>query len=539
VPLSADSDVVFRLPPVRAALAQMEDADAVRRCLARDASLWSADAGIQAAIAHRFGWLDAAGGDPAWSAEMAALVHDVRAAELSHVVLAGMGGSSLAPEVFARVFRGLTAGATLTVLDSTHPGAVAAALDEADLAHTLVVIASKSGSTEETACFASRAAALVPSSSHLIAITDPGSQLDEQASAGGWRAVLRNPPDIGGRFSALSLFGMAPAALLGVDVSAVWAHAADLLRACGPDEQIGRNPAAQLAAFMAGFAQAGRDKLTLLLPHALAPLGDWIEQLVAESTGKQGVGIVPIVGEPPGPAEQYGADRAFVAYRVGDDGPEGAQALADAGQPVLFLDLPDVVHLGAEFLRWELATALAGFVLGVNPFDEPNVTESKHITVQILDELRGGGALPPPEHEDVGELLATLRPGDYLSIQAYLPPSVDTVAAIDRVRAELRERGLTSTFGWGPRFLHSTGQLHKGGPDTVAVLQMVDSGLWEEPAPLPIPDRPYDFGTLVRAQAVGDLRALRAHHRRVAQVGVDGAAAVERLVEALLHRLVH
>lgn len=541
--MSIDHDVVFRLPPVRAALAEIEDAGAVRRCFAKDASLWSTDAGVQAAIANRLGWLDAAGGDPAWSADLAALVHDARSTGLSHVVLAGMGGSSLAPEVFSLVFRGLAAGCTLTVLDSTHPAVVAAALDEADLGHTLVVVASKSGSTEETACFASRAAALVPSPSHLVAITDPGSQLDEQATAGGWRAVLRNPADIGGRFSALSLFGMAPAALVGVDVHTVWAHATDLLRACGPDVDDAVNPAAQLGAFMAGFARAGRDKLTLLLPRALMPLGDWVEQLVAESTGKQGVGVVPIVGEPPGPAEHYGADRTFVAYRLGDEEPDGAQALADAGQPVLFIDLPDVLHLGAEFLRWELATALAGFVLGVNPFDEPNVTESKRITVEILDELHSGGVLPPPEHEDVGELLATLRPGDYFSIQAYLPPSVDTVAAFDRVRAALRERGWASTFGWGPRFLHSTGQLHKGGPDTAVVLQVVDSGLWEEPAPpltpLAIPGRPYDFGTLVRAQAVGDLRALRAHGRRVAQVGADGADAVERLVEALLHRLVH
>ena len=537
--MSVDDEVVFRLPPVRAALADIENAEVVRRCFAKDASLWSGDAGEQAAIGNRLGWLDAAGGDPAWSAQLAGLVHDVRAAGLSHVVLAGMGGSSLAAEVCSLVFRGLVTGATLTVLDSTHPDAVRAALGEGELDATLVVVASKSGSTEETACFANRAAAVVPSPSHLVAITDAGSQLDEQATAQAWRAVLRNPADIGGRFSALSLFGMVPAALLGIDVQGLWEHAAAMRRACGPDVDVARNPATRLAAFMAGFARAGRDKLTLLLPHAIAPLGDWIEQLVAESTGKHGHGIVPVVGEPAGPPEQYGADRAFVAYRLGDEEPEGARALAEAGQPVLFVDLPDVAHIGAEFLRWELATALAGVVLGVNPFDEPNVTESKRITAQILEELRAGGTLPTPEHPDVGDLLVTLGPDDYLSIQAYLPPHTDTMAAFDRVRASLRERGLTSTFGWGPRFLHSTGQLHKGGPNTVVVLQVVDSALWEDAATLPIPGRPYDFGTLVRAQAVGDLRALVAHDRRVAQVGVDGTDAVERLVEALLHRLVH
>lgn len=533
----AELDVVLRLEPVREALGELERRDAPRRLLERDTALWSDDPTVRARIADRLGWLDAVEGREDWRQALAGLARDAAADGLGHVVLAGMGGSSLAPEVFSLLYRGHTRGATLTVLDSTHPDVVRAALDDGDLDHTLVIVASKSGSTEETACFASRASSLVPSPDRLFAITDPGSALAKQAEMEGWRGALHNPSDIGGRFSALSLFGMAPAALIGVDVDAVWATAAALRDLCGPPTPIEDDPGAQLAAYIAGMARHGRDKLTLLAPPPLSPLGDWIEQLVAESTGKQGVGVVPIVGEPVGRPDAYGDDRAFVAYRFGDEEAAGAAELADAGHPVLVLHMPSRDHLGAEFLRWELATALAGALLGVNPFDEPNVTEAKEQTKAILAEVVGGGSLPVPEHGVVPELLRDLRPGDYLAIQAYLAPDVHTVNAFTRVRAALRDRGLSSTFGWGPRFLHSTGQLHKGGGDNVAVLQVVDQRLWDDPAPLPVPDRPYDFGTLVRAQAVGDLRALRAHGRRVAQVGVDGADAVERLVEAALHAL--
>ena len=538
VQVVAELDVVLRLEPVREAVAELDETRAVGRLLSRDTSLWSDDGTVQATIADRLGWLDVAGGRDDWRRRLVTLAGEAAADGVSHVVLAGMGGSSLAPEVFSLVFRGHTRGGALTVLDSTHPQAVREALDDSDLERTLVIVASKSGGTEETACFASRAAALVPSPAHLLAITDPGSALAQQAEAAGWRGVLTNPPDIGGRFSALSLFGMTPAAMLGIDLDAVWGAAAQLLAACGPDVAAAQNPAAQLAAYMAGFARHGRDKLTLLFPPDIAPLGDWIEQLVAESTGKHGAGVVPIVGEPVGSPASYGDDRAFVAYRFGFAEPEGARELADAGHPVLFLDMPSREHLGAEFLRWELATALAGALLGVNPFDEPNVTEAKDQTKAILAEVVAGGELPTPEHGDVRDLVDQLRDGDYLAVHAYLVPRTETMAAFARVRVAARDlRGLSTTFGWGPRFLHSTGQLHKGGADNVVVLQVVDASLWDDQEPVAIPDRPYDFGTLIRAQAVGDLRALRRHGRRVAQVGVDGPDAVERLVEALVHAL--
>ncbi|HVM00885.1 MAG TPA: hypothetical protein VM324_16465 [Egibacteraceae bacterium] len=523
-----DTAVLMRLEPIRQALRELGELDAVSRLFHRDPAVWSMSPGVQQDIMERLGWLDVVGGHPEWRERLPVFARAVRADGLARVVLAGMGGSSLAPEVFSRTFAGEAAASQLTVLDSTHPEAIAAALDDSDLTNTLVVVSSKSGTTEETRAVAAHAAALVPGPAHLAAITDPGSDLDAQARGEGWRAVWNNRPDIGGRYSALSLFGMLPAALVGVDIDAVWESGGAMARRCGPGVALEDNPAAQLAAFMGGLARRGRDKLTLLLPDPVASLGDWVEQLVAESTGKNGVGIVPVVGEPPGGPEVYGEDRAFVAYRLGGVGPD-TTALADAGQPVLTLDLDERTALGGAFVQWEIATALAGAVLGVNPFDEPNVTESKTNTRMVLAEY-AGGRLPEPERGDVAALLDTLKPGDYLALQAYLPARADYGAALARLRGIVRDRRrVATTVGWGPRFLHSTGQLHKGGPATVVALQIVDA----PPAGPAIPGRDYDFATLVRAQALGDLRSLRDHGRRVTQHAVTGPAELERLVEDL------
>jgi transaldolase/glucose-6-phosphate isomerase len=510
-------------PVVRAALDRLRENDAVARLHARDAALFA----HPDVAANRLGWLDVATPPEGWPQRLATFAEEVARDGLDRIVLCGMGGSSLAPEVFAKVFAGGGRGASLHVLDSTHPVAVTRVLDDNDLSRTLVIVSSKSGTTEETRAFGAHAAALLDDPQRLVAITDPGSALAEQAQAEGWRESFLNPADIGGRYSALSFVGMVPAVLAGVDVEAVWARAAAMRAACETADP-GDNPGAQLAAFAAGHAGAGRDKLTLLAPTALTPLGDWVEQLVAESTGKQGVGIVPVVGEPIGPAEVYGRDRAFVALRLGGERLLGVDELAAAGHPVLELALDDRADLGAEFVRWEVATALAGVLLGVDPFDEPNVTESKENTLAVLGDV---GALPEPEHGDVAGLLGSLHPGDYLSIQAYLPPDDAHAAPLQRLRGVARDRlRVATTFGWGPRFLHSTGQLHKGGPNTVVALQVVDAPTGG-PA---IPGRPYDFATLVRAQALGDLRSLRAHDRRVTQVGVDGLADLEAVVEAVV-----
>jgi glucose-6-phosphate isomerase len=507
------------LEPVATALDELERCDAARRLRDRDASLFSGDPSVQAAIADRLGWLDVVTPQPGWTDQLRDLVAGVRAAGLRRVVLAGMGGSSLAPEVFARVFRG-TDGLELEILDSTHPDAVTAVLDDTDLTGTLVVVASKSGTTEETRAFGAHAARLVPDASHLMAITDPGSALAEQAVADGWRAVLSNPADIGGRFSALSLFGMAPAALAGVDIAAVWQAAGAMNRRTSGAGELREDPAAVLGAFMGGLARTGRDKLTVVAADELAALGDWIEQLVAESTGKDGVGVVPVAGEPVGEPGAYGDDRAFVELRLAGVPVDGASAMADAGHPVLTLDLPDRAALGAAYLQWELATSYAAVLLGVNPFDEPNVTESKEATKAVLALAAETGTLPAGGTDDVAALLAGVGDGDYVSFQVYLPVSRDHQAVLARARTLVRDRlRVATTVGFGPRFLHSTGQLHKGGPDSVVALQVTDA-----PHGGPgIPGRPYDFATLVRAQAAGDLATLRNHGRRVAAVTVDAA----------------
>lgn len=531
------TDAYARFEPVRQALDDLTANEAVRRLFERDASLWSDDADVQAAISERLGWLDVAGGRPQWRQQLSAFAADVRDDGIDQIVLAGMGGSSLAPEVFGTVFNDASR-TRLTVLDSTHPRTVAERLPENGLDSTLVVVSSKSGTTAETRAFALRAERLVPSTRHLVAITDPGSNLAQEATARAWRAVFDNPADIGGRYSALSLFGMVPAALIGVDIDAIWRSGAAMATACAPPHGGVDNPALALAAFMGGLARAGRDKLTLLTSPTLASFADWIEQLVAESTGKQGTGIVPVVREPLGPPEVYGDDRAFVVIEHVQDPVPGVEPLEAAGLPVLRIRLDDRHALGGEFVRWEAATALAGALLGIDPFDQPNVAESKQNTDDVLAEVAGGTELPEPEHGDLRRLLETVRPGDYVSIHSYLPPDAKVAGGLAEVRLIIRDNlRVATTSGWGPRFLHSTGQLHKGGPNSVVVVQLVDMPSQNDDQE--IPARDYTFGTLVRAQAIGDLRSLRAHDRRVIQRRVDGPTDIVRLIgdlTAVLHK---
>ncbi len=519
-------DLYARFDAMRVALDELVAANAARRLWDRDATLWSDDPDVQAAVADRLGWMDAAGGKPGWSQRLRDFAEGVRADGIDRVVLAGMGGSSLAPEVFATVF-GDQRGAELVVLDSTHPQAVREILPEDGLDRSLVIVSSKSGSTAETSAFARRAERLVPTTRHLAAITDPDSDLAEEAVARNWREVFLNPPDIGGRYSALSLFGMVPAALIGIDVDAVWRSGARMLTTCGPTNRGIDNPAIALGAFMGGFAREGRDKLTVLTSPVLASFGDWLEQLVAESTGKMGIGIVPVVGEPIAAPAVYGDDRAFVVIDHASDPVSGVDELTAAGLPVLRIALDDRHDLGGEFVRWEAATALAGALLGIDPFDQPNVAESKRNTDDVLAEIADGAPLPDPEEGDVEALLDSVQAGDYISIQAYLAPDDKIADGFTELRMYLRDNlRVATTAGWGPRFLHSTGQLHKGGPGTAVVLQLVDVPDEE----LPIPGLDYGFGTLIRAQALGDLRSLRAHDRRVVQRRIDGPEDIVRLI---------
>ena len=488
------------------ALGELADADAVARTWARDHTLWRDD---PTEIADRLGWLSVAP-EIASRLEDTTAVCAALAAEVDHVLLAGMGGSSLFPAVVAA--DGAPAGApALHVLDTTDPGAIARLAADLPAERTLHVAASKSGSTLETRSHLAWAWARHPDPARFAVITDPGSDLATLAAERGFAATFENPPDIGGRYSALSLFGVVPALLAGADVDGLLTSAAAMSDRLRGSEAA--NPAARLAATIAAGVRAGRDKLTIVVPAAQATFGLWLEQLIAESTGKDGTGVVPVVGEPVGPPEVYGDDRNFVA--LGDDTePEALAALAAAGHPVTVLPHDGTFPgLGGQVLLWELATALVGRLLDIQPFDQPDVAAAKAATARVLED-----GPPPLEETPLEDVLAKVSPGDYLAIQAFVDPDGDSVAGIERARVALRDRlRVATTVGLGPRFLHSTGQLHKGGPDTGVFVQVVG----DDPQDVPIPDAGYGFSTLKRAQADGDLLTLQERGRPVGRVRLE------------------
>ena len=477
--------------PVRKRLEGLRNAEVPQRIWALDHKIWRPD---PTEIADRLGWL----GLPEKMREHLGHLRDFAesCAKFERIVLLGMGGSSLAPEVLAMMF----GGKALTVLDTTHPEAVLAVEKEGDLRTTLFIVASKSGGTVETLSHFAYFFDKVRDASQFVAITDPGTPLEALARSKGFRRVFLNPADIGGRYSALSFFGLVPAALIGADLDTLVDSAEEMACASAGCVPSTGNPGLQLGALMGEAAKAGRDKLTLILPNEMAALGPWLEQLIAESTGKESKGIVPVEGETPGPPEAYGSDRLFVSLGV-----------ETALEPSVVLPLEGVAKLGAEFFRWEFATAVAGHVLGIHPFDQPNVQEAKDATRRLLEEE----AISREPYDDLGALLERVRPGDYLAIQAYLPRTPENSTRIQASRMRLRDHlRVATTIGFGPRFLHSTGQLHKGGPPTGVFIQVVD----EPSVDLPIPGKPYTFRRLLDAQSTGDLQALRARGRRVARV---------------------
>jgi transaldolase / glucose-6-phosphate isomerase len=401
------------------------------------------------------------------------------------------------------------------VLDSSHPAAVARIADTVPLDRTLFCFASKSGGTLETQSHLDYFSTRVAKPSQLVAVTDAGSALDSRAREHGFRAVFNANPDIGGRYSALSHFGMLPAALLGLDVAAILRGAVQMVERCANAKQSDAAPATSLAAAAGAGVTTGRDKLTI---GAWSPFGDWVEQLVAESTGKHGTGILPVVREPLAAPDHYGADRLFVAY-----GPDGAlAALGDSGRPVIDLGNGGVdgggAALGAEVVRWEIAIALAGALLGINPFDQPDVEAAKHAARTVLD-----GALPDLPVTAVADALATVKPGDYVAIQAFVDPQSSNLGRFQTARMAVRDRfRVATTLAVGPRYLHSTGQLHKGGPPSGVFLQVLDV---EHGRDVEIPGRPFTFGDLVRAQAAGDYLALQERDRRVFRVRADDLAS--------------
>jgi len=498
---------------VEARLRRLDADGVIARIWGRDPTVWSPDPGAPE-LADRLGWLDLPAAMDDAAGRAVALADDVRRT-CARVVLCGMGGSSLAPEVLWRTFGARDGYPKLVLLDSTHPAAVRAAAPAETLARTIFLIASKSGTTIETAsfeeCFWERTG---HRGAAFIAVTDPGTALATRAATRGYRTVL-SPADVGGRFSALSPFGLVPAALMGIDPHVLLARARAAAEDCR--QPAGANAAARLGVLMAEGALQGRDKLTLLLDDRLAGFGLWVEQLVAESTGKHGRGVLPVVGEWPDELTGKERDRVFVlrGLAAGSDAPlpRAAERLAMHGGPVDAAWLDDPFALAAEFFRWEFATAVAGAVLEVNPFDQPNVAESKANTARVL--RSSGAAAPADSPAAVHDWIAAVRGGDYAAVMAYLPPSPETDARLATLRRALARRtGVPVTIGYGPRFLHSTGQLHKGGPPRGHFLQIADTAGDD----LPIPGAAYGFGRLIAAQADGDREALRARGRPVLRV---------------------
>ncbi len=495
--------------PVEERLAALRREEVVRRLWMRDHTVWKAD---PTEISNRLGFLAAPEQSLEAAPDLAAFAREVAAEGCTDVVLMGMGGSSLAAGVLHAAL-GTAAGALkLHLPDATDPEELLALEARLDLDRTLFIASSKSGGTIETSALLAYFWAKVADGSRFAAITDEGTTLDALAQEREFRRVFHGHPEIGGRYSALSVFGMAPAALIGADVGQLAMRAQEMFDACRrtmPSE----NPGALLGAVLGEAVLAGRDKLTLVLPDELRELGVWIEQMVAESLGKEGTGVVPIEGEPLAGPETYGEDRLFVA--LGEH--EGLDAIEAAGQPVVRLPYSDAAQLPAEFARWEIATAIAGHILGVQPFDQPNVQDAKDATARVL-----ASPAPPPQTPPLAEVLSSLQAGDYLALLAYLPRTPEHVETLQNLRLRLRDRhGVATTVGFGPRYVHSTGQLHKGGPPSGVFVQIVR----DDPVDAPVPGKPYTFAQLKAAQAQGDLEALLARGRRVARVTMEELAA--------------
>jgi transaldolase/glucose-6-phosphate isomerase len=521
-------------------------ADFVRRLGARDPTLWFPTPVPE--LTDRLGWLDLPEASSRDLEALQAFAETVREEGIRHVVLLGMGGSSLAPEVIGQTLGSAPGYPELIVLDSTHPAAVRAVEDRCDPVATLFLVSSKSGTTAETLALFRYFWHRVSTGTsrpgrHFVAITDPGTPLERLAVERGFRQVFLGPPDVGGRYSALSVFGLLPAALIGVDVARLLDRAQAMAEACRTVGSEMENPSLVLGAALGELARAGRDKVTFRTSPSLRAFPAWLEQLIAESSGKAGRGIVPVVDEPPGESSVYGPDRFFIGMTLKNDADVDLErwmaGLGEAGHPVVSIRLDGPADLGGEFFRWEVAVAAACSVLGVHPFDQPDVQRTKDLTrqamerstsvpvaaVSVADPAALAGALRAWEE--------SVRPGDYVALQAFLAPTPETTAILQDIRHRLRDRlGVATTLGYGPRFLHSTGQLHKGGPDTGLFLQLIDEPVED----VPIPETTFTFGRLLRAQADGDYQALVERGRRVLRVDLgqnvrDGLAVLREAVQ--------
>lgn len=565
---------------VRAALDQLAEEKFPARLWGRDPTLWKREDAHQRIIRNALGWLRVSHAMLGHLETITNFVQEVKSAGFTHAVLLGMGGSSLCPDVCRATFGTAPGYLQLHVLDSTVPASVAHVEASIDLSRTLFVVSSKSGGTTETMSFFQYFYGRVRSvkgdsaGENFVAITDPGTSLEKLATEEKFRHIFPGVPDIGGRYSALSNFGMVPAALAGVDVQGLLERAERMAHACGACVPVQENPGLILGATLAEAANTGRDKITFVISPGIATFADWVEQLIAESTGKEGRGLIPIAGEPLGEPGAYGKDRIFVHIKIAGEAEEDVdrslKALESAGHPVERILLRDKLDLGQEFLRWEIATATAGALLGINPFDQPNVQESKDNTKRLLDQFRAQGKFQEdaPAVESAGlklycdasartslekilaqkggapgsldgyltAFLSQAHPGDYLALMAYVQPTSENTELLQSLRTRLRNATrLATTLGYGPRFLHSTGQLHKGGANNGLFIQVTA----EDSADLPIPGAPYGFSVLKHAQALGDLGSLQTKGRRVIKVhlGQDvraDLARLEKLIESAL-----
>jgi glucose-6-phosphate isomerase len=517
----------------------------VARIWAEDASFWKAGESGRETIASALGWLTTVERmEPALSG-LASFVQEA-VAGTDRVIVLGMGGSSLAPLVFADSFGRRPGYPLLQVLDSTEPSAVLEIGNGGDPKRTLFVVSSKSGSTLEPNIFFDYFYGRVEeeagkeAGSRFVIITDPGSALEREATRRKVRRIFPGDPRIGGRYSALSNFGLVPAALAGVDVEEMLRRARRMAERCRREGE--DNPGLRLGAAIASAALAGRDKLTFFVGRPVPRFGMWIEQLIAESTGKEGKGILPVEGEVPGPPDVYGNDRFFagIGRAGGREMGRWIEPLAQAGHPSALFEVEDALDLGAEMFRWEFATAVAGRLLGINPFDQPNVQEAKDRTNEILSgksrvESRESGVEDALDEEALRSLLRSICPGDYFAIMAYVPATNESEEKLNRIRSRVRDaKRVATTLGFGPRFLHSTGQLHKGGPQTGVFLQITAS----TPSDVKIPGKPYSFGDVIAAQAAGDLAALKSRGRRALRVHLqDVTSGIDSLQAAVTRAL--
>ena len=559
--VSEEASSVARQAEFESALEELKAKNTIARIWQKDASVWSDKPEHHKIIANSLGWLTVPRQVLQRAAELKAFAQEIREAGFTHAVVLGMGGSSLCPEVLRQSFGPQEGYPELLVLDSTVPAAVAHLEAQVKLESTLFIVASKSGSTTEPQMFEryfyDRVKQLKGAKvgENFVAVTDPGTLLEKQAKEEGYRKTFVNWADIGGRYSALSFFGMVPFAVMGGDVEAFLERASVAANAC-QGEDVAANPGAALGALLGTLANKGMNKLTIAPSKEIASLGLWIEQLVAESTGKEGKGIVPIAGEALGEPKDYGKDRVFASISVGSGDAEmnaKIAALESAGFAVVLQQLSGAIDLGATFFVWEFATAVASSLLNIDAFDQPNVQESKDNTKRLLGEFVANGTFPQqaPVVEDgalklygkdqtpgvtldsaIAAHLGKVRAGDYVAITQYFLETPEVEALVQKLRLSVRAKtGAAATTGYGPRFLHSTGQLHKGGGNNGVFLQLTS----EDQKDVPIPREPFGFSVLKQAQSLGDLESLKKHGRRALRVdlGWDVVAGLKRLLQAM------